>query len=123
MKRPPALPTTVPAALALLCALGLSACTHPAAPTAPAASTLEIYKSDGARQCAAGSGISPDDMQGRDLAGIAVLARRKDELRDVAFPAVCGGATGSVNVYVIDSAHWPQARARGFALWQPAPQP
>ena len=121
MKRPPALPTAVPAALALLCALGLGACTHPAAP-APA-STLEIYKSDGARQCAAGSGINPDDMQGRDLTGIAVLARRKDELRDVAFPAVCGGATGSVNVYVIDSAHWPQARARGFALWQQTPQP
>ena len=76
--------------------------------------TIRVYKPDGARQCE-GAGISVQEMQ-KELAGILVYGAEKSALQDVMFPAVCGGGTGSVNVYTIAEADVKQAQARGFAL-------
>ena len=68
--------------------------------------------SDG--QCE-GAGISVQEMQ-KELSGIRVYGAEKSALQDVMFPAVCGGGTGSINVYTIAKADVKQAQARGFAL-------
>ncbi len=81
-----------------------------------AATRIEVYRSDNAVQCQ-GGGISPEAMQ-RELSGIQVFAARKDELRGVAFPSVCGGATGSINVYTIQQADQAAAEQRGFRVFQ-----
>ena len=81
-----------------------------------AATRIEVYRSDNAIQCQ-GGGISPEAMQ-RELSGIQVFAARKDELRGVAFPSVCGGATGSINVYTIQQADQATAEQRGFHVFQ-----
>ena len=81
-----------------------------------AAPRIEVYRSDNAIQCQ-GGGISPEVMQ-RELSGIQVFAARKDELRGVAFPSVCGGATGSINVYTIQQADQAAAEQRGFRVFQ-----
>lgn len=86
---------------------------QPPAKPAPGA-TISICKSDSARQCEATGGLGPADMQARQLAGIRVLAARKDALRGMAWPAVCSG----VNVYTIRAAHWPKTQARGFQAWR-----
>ena len=80
-----------------------------------AATRIEVYRSDNAIQCQ--GGISPEAMQ-RELSGIQVFAARKDELRGVAFPSVCGGATGSINVYTIQQADQAAAEQRGFHVFQ-----
>ena len=64
--------------------------------------TVDVYRSDNARQCEKNSGITPETMR-RDLGDIHVYQMRKDYLRGMMFPTVCGGATGSVNVYTIDA--------------------
>lgn len=102
-------------------ALGLGACAATGqSPTAPpvSAAVIEVYKSDGSRQCETESGVSPQTMQARELADVQVLSARRDALRDMAFPAVCGGMTGSVNVFTIPAADWEKVHARGFARWQ-----
>ncbi|MDO5638484.1 MAG: hypothetical protein Q4G28_01275 [Neisseria sp.] len=76
--------------------------------------TVQVYQSDGSRQCE-GAGVSPEEMQ-RELDGIRVYAAEKSHLQGVAFPAVCGGATGSINVYTIDAAEQEEAAKRGFNL-------
>ena len=81
-----------------------------------AAPRIEVYRSDNAIQCQ-GGGISPEVMQ-RELSGIQVFAARKDELRGVSFPSVCGGATGSINVYTIQQADQAAAEQRGFRVFQ-----
>ncbi len=73
---------------------------------------IEVYRSDGARQCE-GEGLDVAAMQPL-LGDIRVYAARKDALADRMFPAVCGGATGSINVYTIDAADEAKARMRGF---------
>ena len=83
--------------------------------------TIQIYKLDGARQCE-GEGISVAAMQA-ELAGIGVHAAEKSHLPDVMFPAVCGGGTGSINVYNIDAQQRGQAEQRGFALLPVATSP
>ena len=80
------------------------------------AQRIEVYRSDNSTQCH-GGGISPEAMQ-RELSGIQVFAARKDELRGVAFPSVCGGATGSINVYTIQQADQAAAEQRGFRVFQ-----
>lgn len=77
---------------------------------------VQIYKSDGAQQCY-GGGTSPAAMQ-RELQGIRVYAAGKSVLRGVMFPAVCGGGTGSINVYTIAARDLPEAGKRGFMLWK-----
>ncbi len=81
-----------------------------------AAERIEVYRSDNAIQCQ-GGGISPEVMQ-RELSGIQVFAARKDELRGVSFPSVCGGAMGSINVYTIQQADQAVAEQRGFHVFQ-----
>lgn len=99
---------------AALVALTLAACAHTATETP---SRVAVYRSDGSRQCS-GGGMTPQAMQGLlEGAGIRVYAARKDHLRDVAFPAVCGGATGSVNVYIIAAGDSARAQSQGFAIW------
>ena len=83
--------------------------------------TVQVYKLDGARQCE-GEGISVAAMQA-ELAGIGVHAAEKSHLPDVMFPAVCGGGTGSINVYTIDAQQRGQAEQRGFALLPVATSP
>ena len=80
--------------------------------------TTQVYKLDGARQCE-GAGISVQEMQ-KELSGIRVYGAEKSALQDVMFPAVCGGGTGSINVYTIAKADVKQAQARGFALLPPS---
>lgn len=119
-------------ALAFCALLGLTACNATGAPgrgpvSGPApgpvsgpvsGAVIEVYKSDGSRQCETESGVSPQTMQARELADVQVLSARRDALRDMAFPAVCGGMTGSVNVFTIPAADWEKVHARGFARWQ-----
>lgn len=78
------------------------------------ANRVEIYKSDGSRQCA-GAGIEPQTMA-TELDGITIYDSRKDQL-DRMYPSVCGGATGSVNVFTIDKADLEKAQRLGFELF------
>lgn len=106
------------AGYALAFAMLSAACAH-AVPEHTA--LVQVYRSDGSRQCETGSGSPPPVMQRvLEAAGIPVEATRRDQMRDSAFPAVCGGATGSVNVYTIAAKHMPKAQALGFALWRAA---
>ena len=76
--------------------------------------TIQDYKPDGARQ-SEGAGISVQEMQ-KELSGIRVYGAEKSALQGVMFPAVCGGGTGSINVYTITEADVIKAQARGFQL-------
>lgn len=78
-------------------------------------STIEIYKSDDSRQCT-DFAIDPEAMA-KELDGIAIYDSRKDQL-DRMYPSVCGGGTGSVNVFVIDKADWDKAKALGFEVFE-----
>ena len=80
------------------------------------AQRIEVYRSDNSTQCH-GGGISPEAMQS-ELGAIPVFAARKDQLRGVAFPAVCGGATGSINVYTISQDNQAAAEKLGFRVFQ-----
>ena len=50
------------------------------------------------------------------LQGIRVYAAEKQVLRGMMFPAVCGGQTGSINVYIISGRDLPEAEKRGFSI-------
>lgn len=95
----------------LVTALLFTACAH--TPQAPAAQ-IQVYKSDGARQCE-GGGIAPEIML-KELDGIRVYAARKQLMQGVMVPAVCGGTTGSINVYHIAAKDQAAAEQRGFAV-------
>lgn len=82
-------------------------------------SRIQVYKHDGSRQCEAG--ISPADMQ-KELQGIRVYAAEKSELLDRAYPEVCGGDTGTINVYTIETKDRSEAEKRGFKVLPPTPQ-
>lgn len=79
------------------------------------ANRIEVYKSDGSRQCA-GAGIEPQTMV-KELDGIAIYGSRKDQL-DRMYPSVCGGGTGSVNVFTIDKADLEKATNLGFEIFE-----
>ncbi|XXQ67308.1 hypothetical protein ACKLNO_06560 [Neisseriaceae bacterium B1] len=98
-------------------ALLLAICFQAACVSTPSgAAHVDVYKSDGARQCQ-GVGVSPEAMQ-TQFNDIKVYAARKDHLRGMMFAAVCGGMMGSVNVYTIDKKALPQAEQLGFAVFQ-----
>lgn len=78
--------------------------------------TIDVYKSDGARQCQ-GEGVSPQAMQS-ELDGVKVYTARKDYLRGMMYPSVCGGMTGSVNVYTIAIDMLKTAQQRGFEVFK-----
>lgn len=97
-------------------ALLLAICFQAACVSAPdSAARVDVYKSDGSRQCQ-DNGVPPEAMQ-TQLDDIRVYAARKDHLRGMMFPAVCGGITGSVNVYTIDKEALPRAEKLGFAVF------
>ena len=76
--------------------------------------TVEIYHSDGSRQCEPESGISLTEM-GKTLtnAGISILSSRRDH--DCFFrPALCGSGAGAINVYEIDESRLSTAQGLGF---------
>ena len=75
---------------------------------------IQVDQYDGSRQCA-DAGMSVQDMQVQ-LQGITVYAAAKGQLPGVVFPAVCGGATGRINLYTIDAHQRGAALARGFAV-------
>lgn len=95
------------AALSLTACLPITGSSHE--------SRIQVYKHDGSRQCEAG--ISPADMQ-TELQGIRVYEAGKSELLDKAYPEVCGGETGSINVYTIDVKDRSEAEKRGFKVLQ-----
>lgn len=104
-----------PALSVLLSALLCTAC---AAPDRPSENKLiEVYRSDESRQCQ-GGGIGLRQMRPM-LHGIPVYAERKDQMQGVAFPAVCGGATGSINVYTIPATDRGRAEQLGFTALPP----
>ena len=100
---------------ALITTLLLTACAHHSGSLKPTPNRIDVYRSDNATQCG-GEGISPTAMQS-ELGNIPVFAARKDHLRGVSFPAVCGGATGSVNVYTIPQTSQAAAEQRGFRVF------
>lgn len=98
-----------------LCAVLLSACqTHS---TTVIAQTVEVYKSDESRQCAS-NGLSLAEIQ-KQLAKVQIYQAYKSHLQNVAFPAVCGGATGVINVYRIAESDLDFAQKQGFLRLNP----
>lgn len=76
--------------------------------------TIEIYKDDGARQC---FDFSIDlETMAKQLDGIHIYHARKDQIGD-AFPVVCGGDTGQVNVFTIKKSDLEKAQALGFEIF------
>ncbi|MEN0037983.1 MAG: hypothetical protein AAGC78_12995 [Cellvibrio sp.] len=80
----------------------------------------KVFKSDGSTQCE-GAGIPPDEMR-LELAkaGIDVICAQKAH-NGMNYPAVCGGGTGNINVYVIHSSNLPDAEKLGFKSVQELP--
>ena len=98
----------------LTCVLLLTACSHSGDLQRSHQQHIQIYKPDGARQCE-GGGISPEAMQS-ELQGIRVYSARKSILSGMMFPTVCGGITGSINVYTIAAKNQAEAQQRGFSV-------
>ncbi|MDK4624032.1 hypothetical protein [Kingella kingae] len=104
--------------LGLMSCAGLVACQ--ANGTGAAKSSLhiekvEVYRSDNSTQCG-GAGVAPETIQ-RELGDIQVFVARKDYLRGVAFPSVCGGVAGDVNVYTIAKQDQAAAEKLGFRVF------
>lgn len=92
---------------------------QPCAGSAPGSATVEVARYDGSRQCEPGDPGSL--LRGeRQLAeaGIHVLAARKGRDGRI-YPAVCGGPTGSMDVYRIPARDLDRARALGFVRFPP----
>ena len=66
----------------------------------PGTSTVLVYKSDGSLQCGQAKGLSPDEMQKKELKGVTIVSKRKqsDGLMHI---QVCGTPTGKINVFEI----------------------
>ncbi len=99
-------------ALALLAGL-LSSCVGP-----PSGELVRVQRPDGSRQCREG-GASPAAMGARlEDAGIEVYCREKarDGRPRV---AMCGAASGRINVYSISAGDLARARELGF---EPLPE-
>lgn len=76
--------------------------------------TIEVYKDDGKRQCF-DFAIDLETMA-KQLEGIHIYDAKKDQIGD-AFPAVCGGDTGQVNVFTIKKSDLEKAQALGFEIF------
>lgn len=75
---------------------------------------VNVFKSDQSKQCE-DNGIAADTMRKELLtAGIDVLCAQKSH-DGLMRPAVCGGATGAINVYLIHSSNLGDATALGYA--------
>ena len=79
--------------------------------------TVLVYKADGSLQCSKTKGVTPEDMEKRELSGIKVLSRdhRKDGLIHI---QVCGTPTGMVNIFEISSSALKNVEARGFKKFE-----
>ena len=76
--------------------------------------TTFVYKSDESKQCQNGS-VSLDKMK-NDLKGITIKSQRKDH-DGMMYAQMCGGQTGSVNVYEIPSIDVNKALKKGFKVF------
>jgi len=79
--------------------------------------TVEVYKYDGTRQCGEGFEISLEQMA-KELtsAGIEIIEQRKGS-DGMIYTAVCGGGSGSINVFKIRSSDAEAAGRLGFMLF------
>ncbi|BAZ94174.1 hypothetical protein TspCOW1_08650 [Thiohalobacter sp. COW1] len=101
-------PLQLIALFSLMTCTVVAGCTH-----TRQAQLLSVYKYDGSVQCEDG-GITVENMR-RELvnAGVEVICGQK--ARDGrAYPAMCGAATGRINVYTIDATDLDAAEAQGF---------
>ena len=91
------------------CIFLLVACQH----VEQSASYIKVYKHDGSVQCGY-TGVELDAM-GLELtnAGIDVICSQKGH-DGLMRTAVCGAATGKLNIYTIAKKHLPEAEAIGF---------
>jgi tetrahydromethanopterin S-methyltransferase subunit H len=75
---------------------------------------IEIYISNGKKQCL-NNALSIDVTKGYlDTAGINVSAHSCGLLNGVMYPSVCGGATGQVHVFTIEKSDLDKAKVLGF---------
>ena len=87
----------------------------------PSSSTIRVFKSSGAIQCAS-KGVSPTDM-GKELTNVGVDVLSASCGSDgMVYPAVCGVANGSINVFEIPAGKLDQAKALSFAPLSDLPQ-
>jgi len=87
----------------------LSACKH----DDMSPSYVKVYKHDGSVQCAS-AGVAPNVMAAELInAGIDVICSQKghDGMNRI---AVCGAATGNINVYTINMTSLPVAESINF---------
>lgn len=78
------------------------------------AALVKVYQSDGSVQCQSGYGNSVAAMQAElTAAGIDVLCGQKGSTGAM-YPAVCGGATGAINIYTIHAQNMEAAAKLGF---------
>lgn len=91
------------------CIFLLVACQH----VEPSATSIKVYKYDGSVQCGY-TGVELDAMA-LELtnAGIDVVCLQKGH-DGLMRAAVCGAATGKLNIYTINKKHLPEAEALGF---------
>ena len=104
--------------LTLLGALGLGGCTTPpesASVASPSTyAVMQVFKPRGAVQCG-DRGVAPEAMQAElERAGARVASARCASDGRM-YPAVCGGATGEINLFEINAADAERARSLGFA--------
>ena len=81
-------------------------------PASPVSEKVQIYKPDGSLQCGMGKAISSQVMEAQ-LQGIKVY-ERKSTSDGMMHMALCGSATGQINVYTIDQADLSKAESLGF---------
>ncbi|MAT64768.1 MAG: hypothetical protein CMN57_03905 [Gammaproteobacteria bacterium] len=94
--------------LSLIVCLILAGCVHMREPN-----TIMVYKYDGSVQCEE-SGVAVEEMRLElTRAGVEVLCGRKAQ-DGRAYPAMCGAATGRINVYTIQASDLVRAQGLGF---------
>lgn len=74
-----------------------------------------VFKYDGSRQCEEGTGQTVEEMA-KQLAGVTIYSQ-ENRYDGQVHMTVCGGNTGSANVYEIDRKDLPAAQAAGFKIW------
>ncbi|MFN2288620.1 MAG: hypothetical protein ABR578_09855 [Chromatocurvus sp.] len=104
------------AVVSLVAGLLFAGCAH-----TQQAQSIRVYKYTGSIQCEAG-GVSLEAMQHQlARAGIEVIcSQQAGDGR--AYPAMCGAATGRINVYTIAGADLDRAGALGFKPVETLPE-
>lgn len=96
------------AAVCLVSGLLLAGCAHTQEPQ-----SVRVYKYDGSVQCEEG-GVPVETMQNELMkGGVDVICGQKAQ-DGRAYPAMCGAATGRINVYSIDESDLDMAGTLGF---------